>query len=84
MEEDEVQTLDEIREEQIKEFFKSADPRNFIAKLKKNFHYTVEKERSIFSSELYENHPFIKEKSSNEKYEENESENKCKINIKLN
>jgi hypothetical protein len=33
-EEDELKSLDLIREEEIKEFFKSSEPRNFIKKIK--------------------------------------------------
>ncbi|CDW78014.1 UNKNOWN [Stylonychia lemnae] len=65
MEEDEIQTLDQVREEQIKELFKSADPRNFIQKLRQTFHHTVIQERRAYQESFYDYHPLIQAKSRN-------------------
>eukprot|EP00347_Sterkiella_histriomuscorum_P015713 403355965 len=65
MDEDEIQTLDEIREEQIKELFKSADPRNFIQKLKQNYHSAVNKERRIYNQNFHDHNPLIQNQMQN-------------------
>ena len=59
MEEDEIQTIDQIREEEIKELFKSPEPKIFIQKLKSVYNNALMKQRSLTNSSFKIFHPFF-------------------------
>ena len=63
MKEDEIATLDLVREEEIKELFRSPDPRNFIAKLKSTLGQALMQEKKAFNNTFFIAHPLLENNS---------------------